>query len=220
MFHVNWVRTSLIAMCLCVCVVCITLATFIADLDVSITRTYPELVNSQINALRGELNGQILGLRQDLLAQTSKTSDELMQRLDVATLALNTRLDDTNHIINERLGDFSAIGPSTAGAVSEVSIDVDRITRDVHEVQQRLLEREPKYYSRFLATTGELNKTLDATRLTANEVAKAAPQVADDVTRVTGAVADYVAPKEPPKKPKWYIRWLPTVVVTVGKILF
>lgn len=120
----------------------------------------------------------------DVVRQLSKTNETL----DGATRNLVAVVDERSKALDRAADSFDLLARSS-------SANMDQLRSDVDEVKDRLLEREPMVYSRILATTGEAMKALDATRLTMNEVAKAAPDTAEAVrstSQSVEAIADHV----------------------------
>jgi len=167
-------------------------------------------IHSQLTDTRKALQQEVTLTRDVTVKEIAKTRAALLDQFSLTRTTAKEEIQQARWeliaLLDKRTGDIAG--------------DIKDTTADLHELQQRALEREPMIYSRFLATTGELNRTLDATRRAAEEGAKAAPQIVSDVTRITDKAADYIAPKEPPKKKPFYLRWLPTIAVTAGKILF
>lgn len=187
-----------------------------------------------VQALRGDLAGQtfqaesllneqVNAIREDLNAQLNVTRADLMLRLDNLSTSVDANLLRANASV-------ATLSVASAGSLSESAMALDKLQADLRDVKEDLhanwIGDKSMGYSRFLATTGELNRTLDAGRRMAEEGAKAAPALAEDVKQDSDNFAtmldvarEYVAPKEPPKK-HWYTKFLPQVAVIAGKILF
>lgn len=218
---VTFLLVGMVAMLIVATAISYTLRETPKVIDTRLKKIQEDL-NIHLILLRSDLNTQVSATREDLNNQLDVTRTDLMVRLDASAEALNARLNDTNYVLNTRLADLTAtVGPATAGAISEVSMNVDRVTRDLHEVQVRLLEREPMIYSRILATSGEVMKTLDAGRLVANEIAKAAPEVAAsavttsaNVAEITHNITEYTKPKA------WWKTLLPAGATALLKFIF
>ncbi len=176
--------------------------------------------------LKGVLMFAIVIFLVVLMDEIRKVGDAYVKVAEETVATEKALVKETQATSKKLLATADKLRSDTTKQLSALQTSVDAVVADEHEVQERLLSREPMVYSRFLAVSGEAMKVEDAIRLSANSVADAMPKLTDsavksteNVEAIVATAREYVAPKEPPKK-HWYTRWLPTIVVTAGKILF
>lgn len=167
----------------------------IADAQLSATRS---ALITQVGVTRAAAVSEIRTTRQQVLkltaAQLQQIEADLNYKLDGSLANLNDRLSDTNQVIDHALAEYDKTALATIGAGFE---RIDPIAENVATLTDKVNQQEPMVYSRFLATSGELDKTLDATRRMGDAGAKAAPQFTADITSITGYVANFTKPKPP-----------------------
>lgn len=237
-YQPNFVRIALIFMCICFGVSFLIVAGSInyltyaipAELEQTRIAAIEQLKNLQgeaayqFGATRSAISGQIFDARKDItkLADKHLTSIEadLNYKLDQTEADLNTRLNDTNKVLNNALYEYN----ETAIAAISAGLDrVDPVVIETATLLDKANEQEPMVYSRFLATTGELNKTLDATRRMGNSIAEGTPQLVQNTTELTGnaaAVAADVHEYIKPKKKNFFTGTLVPIVLSAGRLIF
>lgn len=226
----SFVHASL-ACFLFVASLCLLILTFRVVRFLDTTEAHVAAVQDSLVITQRQLLENVTMLRIEAVAETDVARRDLMLRVDAALATVDKVQDDVDVITGSVAGVTGTLTPAIAGAMSEVAIAVDKTQADLRDLKEDVHDQwlGPKSmgYSRFLATTGEFNRTLDATRLTMNSVAENTPAIAaniaeitDDAQRLTGATADWLAPKTPPKPKHWYSKiFSPTVLVTAGRIL-
>lgn len=170
----------------------------------------------EVRQTRQEASRQISEAQQRVIAELDRTRRDVLRHTDRPLREVTANLDKAEHDLD---GQLSRTNESLARLVDGSLGHAETLVANTTEIKDHMLEREPMVYSRFLATTGEMNRTLDASRRAGEELAAATPKLLDDVTRITDKAADYIAPKDPPKR-HWYSRWLPQTAVIAGKIIF
>lgn len=197
----NWVRVSLIGFLICAAIALLAIGAAVVDLSVRV----PAIVERQLNQTRADLIEQIGQTRSALIDQVTKAESDLNKQVTIAESDAALKIDATTDIVNARLNDTNRVLAFAVKTYDETAIAaigaelerVDPIAANVADITAKFNAQEPMLYSRTLATTGELDKLLDASRLTANAVAKAAPQFTSDITSMTGYVAGFTKPKPP-----------------------
>lgn len=174
----------------------------------------PVMLEKEIRATRGDLREQIQETRQMTLEEIARTRTAVLAltdkhlgqieadlnfKLDQTEIDLNARLNDTNAVLNHALAEYDK---TAVGTVSAAFDRIDLVAFNVAGLADKLNTQEPMIYSRYLATTGELNKTLDVGRRVSEEIAKAAPALTDsavatsnNVALISGDVRVYTRPK-------------------------
>ena len=181
-------------------------------------------VAGEIRQTRDDLHAVVLQAKRDLIeqidlarrdanGQLNRTRTDLNAQLDQTRTALVTELENVTTKADQRLGEVSA-------STKTLTEQTGQVAEDFHLVVERGLEREPMVYSRFLATTGELNRTLDAGRRMAEETAKATPEleasaqvIASNSATITANVVEMTRPKS------WWRMLLPAIGGAAAKLL-
>lgn len=210
MYEPNYVRISLIA----VCSVLMATLLIIADAVNHVAYTLPDLVQAEAQKTRDDLDAQLALVRTDVVKQLAASTSDADGHLTAIRSDLNHQLNDTRadlfvqlanteHDLNDRLSDTNAIMDhaleeyGNAGATAAALF-----LGQTQELKDMVITVEPLYRSRFLATTGELNRTLDATRRMAEEGAKVLPELlanaqtlSTNSVKISDNVEHYTNPK-------------------------
>lgn len=220
---INWVRVSLIAFLFVLSASTLLVAISISQALERIPTVLHEEAKStrealveQIALTRTSLNDQLDKLRSNVDAQLTQTRQDLNAQVTIARKDAIEQLNTTNAVLYD----------AEASLLEQTAPSVEALTENLIQsslLLERVNAQEPMIYSRYLATTGELNKTLDALRLTANAVAAAAPEITENATKITGNVANITDDVHQFTKPKkvGFIRgtFLPIVLAT-ARVLF
>lgn len=195
----RFLQFSAAVMCLAVAVAALSVASSVS----SFTHSVLVLIDKRAaeiqvqtfelaEGLRADLDKLAGDLRKDTFKRADRAQADVIDRVDSSTILFDARIAEITRTIDARLADASN---KIDGRLGETNAQLVNVT-------SRWLEREPLVYSRFLATTGELNRTLDATRRASEAFAEEAPQIshsivkiADDVSQVTGYAAGFTKPK-------------------------
>ena len=179
---------------ICVCISLLTATIIVAVLSIAATiDIIPMLLHTEIQDARMAVIGEIADLRAQAAAHVGELTEQVaLARQDLNTNTkkivevLDARVTDTNSILDKQLADYRvSLEEANAAYVSRLDIALQQ----TGEIQTRLLEREPLVYSRFLATTGEAMRTMDAIRRVSETAAEAAPRVVKSTEEIAAASA-------------------------------
>lgn len=218
----NYVRISLIGFL----VVAMATLFVIADAVHYAAYQMPVVATQGMRAIQDDVSFQLAAAvlelrstRKGIDAQLAAVRGDLNWNTQGAILLANARLADTNDILNSALAAYEEDALLIAGhALRQTQQVVDQ----GQTLTNIIVDTEPMYRSRYLAVSGELMKTLDATRRMANEGARVAPELAQNMNQTVANVATITADVHNYTKPEsWWrmIMLLPlrSLHINIGK---
>jgi methyl-accepting chemotaxis protein len=183
----------------------------------SLSNEIPKMIQAEVRESRDMLSLQITETRTALTKQVELARDSVLRvtdfhlagmqdQLDKATFNLNARMDDLNRVLDHSLAEYNRTAQTalnTALEQTEVTLEnTATASGNIAELTAKINQQEMMFYSRFLATTGELNRTLDANRRMAETLAKATPEITGNIVEITGNVAKVTDDVHEITKPK------------------
>jgi hypothetical protein len=154
-----------------------------------------EGVLHQLSLTHSDLLREFELTRKDLNGQLTALQYNFAGRMDNATQIISGNLDDTNAILLSAAQHYDATAQKAVGITLE---ELDPLVTNLSNLTLHVDQDENQVYSRYLATTGELNKTLDAARRMAEAGAKAAPVITENVATLTTYAAGLTKPTQKP----------------------
>lgn len=220
--------------CLSLFLVTLTVCTVIITVQTSyLLSSVPVLIATEGNATRNLVDTNLNLLRTDAVAILTETNKNLDSQLTELRANLTSSVDNAVRLSDAQLAEINTTLAEQSTALNETlkvaTTDLDTNTKtalaQVQVLEDRLLEREPMIYSRYLAITGETMRTLDAWRRMSEEAAKAAPEVVGSVKDISksavtvsenvGTITGNVAVLTKPKKWYHYLLQIPGAVKSV-----
>lgn len=200
MKDVMYLAAAFFLVVLTACVLKITVA---VENTLSYVNTVPDIVQTSLTDTRRDLNNQLTGFREDIDWQLLGTRRDLNTQISGIRQSLDSNLNATVGKLDTRTGELvRMLDRRTGELTATVGLGTLAINAHLDVIQDTILKDEPMLFSRYLATTGELNRTLDATRRFAEAWAKAAPElsqqtlkIADNTNGIAANVREYTKPE-------------------------